>query len=71
MLKNLFVWFVEFGADEQGQSITEYGAIIAFVGLLVALVFHLAQGGLFGAVSQSFSSVNSGLDSLNSYATTH
>lgn len=54
--------FVE---DEAGQGITEYGAILAFVALLVAVVFGFAQGTLQSAISQSFSRVVSELNRLN------
>jgi Flp pilus assembly pilin Flp len=55
-----------FIADESGQGITEYGAILAFVALLVAVVFGFAQGSLQSAISQSFSTVVSQLNRLNS-----
>jgi Flp pilus assembly pilin Flp len=54
-----------FICDQSGQGITEYGAILAFVALLVGLVFSLATGGLEAAISQSFSSVISQLNQLN------
>lgn len=47
--------------DESGQGMTEYGAIVAFVGLLVALLFS-AGGGLSTAIQSVFSSV---IHSLN------
>ncbi|MBI4534583.1 MAG: Flp family type IVb pilin [Candidatus Melainabacteria bacterium] len=46
-----------FLSDESGQGITEYGAILAFVAVLVALVFTFAQGGLKSSISAAFSSV--------------
>ena len=55
-----------FISDESGQGITEYGAILAFVALLVAVVFGFANGTLQSAISQSFSSVVSQLNQLNS-----
>lgn len=55
----------DFMEDESGQGITEYGAILAFVALLVAVVFGFAQGTLQSAISQSFSRVVSELDRLN------
>lgn len=55
-----------FRDDESGQGITEYGAILAFVALLVAVVFGFAQGTLQRAISQSFSTVISQLNRLNS-----
>ena len=54
--------------DESGQGITEYGAVLAFVALLVAVVFGFAQGTLRQSLSQSFSTVVSQLNALNSYS---
>ena len=34
----------KFIKDESGQGITEYGAILAFVAILVAVVFSITQG---------------------------
>ncbi len=59
-----------FIADESGQGITEYGAILAFVALLVAVVFSFAQGSLTSAISQAFSNVVNQLNKLNSYTST-
>lgn len=55
----------DFLFDENGQGITEYGAILAFVALLVAVVFGFAQGTLQSAISQAFSRVVSELNQLN------
>ena len=60
--------FVDFINDESGQGITEYGAVLAFVALLVAVVFGFARGALQSTLSQSFSTVVSQLNALNSYA---
>jgi len=54
--------------DETGQGITEYGAIIAFVAIIIAITFGLSNGSLMPAVSQAFSSVTSQLNSLSSAA---
>lgn len=54
--------------DESGQGITEYGAILAFVAILVALVFAITQGALAGAISAAFSSVITKLNQLSSAA---
>lgn len=58
-------FFESFVSDESGQGITEYGAILAFVALLVGLVFGFANSTLRQAISQSFSSVISQLNQLN------
>jgi Flp pilus assembly pilin Flp len=54
--------------DEDGQGITEYGAILAFVAILVALVFSITQGALRGAICAAFSAVVSQLNHLSSAA---
>jgi len=53
-----------FISEESGQGITEYGAILAFVALLIALVFGFANGTLAGAISSAFSSVVSQLNQI-------
>ncbi|HEY9715216.1 MAG TPA: hypothetical protein V6C72_17225 [Chroococcales cyanobacterium] len=53
-----------FITDESGQGITEYGAILAFVAILVALVFGVAKGFLSSAISAAFSAVVSQLNNL-------
>ena len=45
----------QFFTDESGQGITEYGAILAFVAVLAALIFSLTKGALTGAISQALS----------------
>jgi Flp pilus assembly pilin Flp len=57
-----------FISDESGQGITEYGAILAFVAILVALVFSITQGALTAAISKAFSAVVSQLNNLSSVA---
>jgi Flp pilus assembly pilin Flp len=42
---------------KDGQGIAEYGALLAFIATLVALVFAFAPGKLGPAVSNAFSSV--------------
>ena len=50
--------------NESGQGITEYGAILAFVSILVAVVFGITKGALSSAISAAFSSVVSQLNAL-------
>ena len=57
-----------FISDESGQGITEYGAILAFVAVLVALVFSLANGALKNAICGAFSAVTSQLNGLSTAA---
>jgi Flp pilus assembly pilin Flp len=59
---------IAFLNDESGQGITEYGAVLAFVALLVAVVFGFARGALQQTLSSSFSTVVSQLNVLNSYS---
>jgi len=65
MLKELAGKFVR---DESGQGITEYGAILAFVAILVAVVFGITKGALTTAISNAFSAVVSQLNALSSAA---
>jgi Flp pilus assembly pilin Flp len=64
MSENLSNFVKEFISDESGQGITEYGAILAFVAVLVGLVFGFAQGQLKSAISAAFSSVVGQLNQL-------
>lgn len=57
-----------FFRDESGQGITEYGAILAFVAILVALVFSITKGALTSAISAAFSSVIRQLNNLSAAA---
>jgi Flp pilus assembly pilin Flp len=58
----------KFISDESGQGITEYGAILAFVAILVAVVFGITKGALSSAISAAFSSVVHQLNNLSSAA---
>jgi Flp pilus assembly pilin Flp len=58
----------QFIQDESGQGITEYGAILAFVAILVALVFGITKGALTSSISAAFSAVVQQLNDLSSYA---
>lgn len=53
---------------KRGQAITEYAAVMAFVSLIVALAFNLAQGSLFAGLSHSYSTVTGTLYALNTAA---
>ncbi|MFN8551519.1 MAG: hypothetical protein U0103_08535 [Candidatus Obscuribacterales bacterium] len=64
-MKNLLNRFLH---EESGQGITEYGAILAFVAILVALVFGITKGALTGSISRAFSAVVSQLNNLSSAA---
>jgi Flp pilus assembly pilin Flp len=57
-------WLNRFLEDESAQGITEYGAILAFVAILVALTFGMTTGTLMPALSAAFSAVASQLDAM-------
>ncbi|MBS2009704.1 MAG: Flp family type IVb pilin [Cyanobacteria bacterium SZAS TMP-1] len=57
-----------FFTEEEGQGITEYGAILAFVAILVAVVFSITQGALSSAISKAFSAVVNQLNKLSTAA---
>lgn len=58
----------KFITNESGQGITEYGAILAFVAILVAVVFGITKGALSSAISAAFSAVVSQLNNLSKSA---
>jgi Flp pilus assembly pilin Flp len=51
----------------RGQGITEYGAMLAFVAVLVAMCFSIANGKLTSSVSAAFSAIAGRLNALSSY----
>lgn len=50
--------------NEEAQGITEYGAILSFVAILVALAFGFYNGSLSNAMSKAFSAVVSQLENM-------
>ena len=46
-----------FVAEEDGQGINEYAAIMAFITLMCILVFTIARGTYFDAVTGTYSSI--------------
>lgn len=52
------LWLSEFWSDDEGQGITEYACILAFVSLLVCAVFAVAQGTFADSIFESFSSMS-------------
>jgi Flp pilus assembly pilin Flp len=54
--------------SRKGQGIAEYGAMIAFVAVIIALFFGLQNGTLQPAISKAFSSVSSQLNNLSDSA---
>ena len=65
MNANLFKAFID---DESGQGITEYGAVLAFVTVLLALVISSLQGTMKTAMSQAFSTLASQIAELSTNA---
>ncbi len=61
MLTTLIKHFL---TEESGQGITEYGAILAFVALIIAIVFGM-QGTFKRALANAFSSVGNQLNSIS------
>jgi Flp pilus assembly pilin Flp len=57
---------VNFLRDESGQGITEYGAILAFVAILIVVVAGFVSGTLSAALTNAFSLIGSALNNLNS-----
>ncbi len=56
------------GRNRKGQGITEYGAVIAFVALLVSLTFGFASGSLGSSISAAFCTVKTNMQNLSSSA---
>ncbi len=56
------------GRNRKGQGITEYGAIIAFVALLVSLCFGFTSGSLSSSISAAFCVVKTNMNNLSSSA---
>lgn len=54
----------QFINDESGQGITEYGAILAFVALLIAMLFT-QQSALNAAINKAFTAVVTQLNSIS------
>ena len=54
--------------EEAGQGITEYGAVLAFVAILVALAFATTKGALASSISAAFSSTVKQLNNLSAAA---
>lgn len=67
-MKSLVNSIRNFFVEESGQGLNEYAAMLAFVSLLVMLVFWISKGTFFGAIEESYSSVNQQLVNLNNTA---
>ena len=56
----------EFIEDESGQGITEYGAVLAFVALIIAMVFMAGQG-MNSSISSLFNAPVNQLERVVAY----
>ena len=54
----------KFFEDQSGQGITEYGALLAFIGVLIGLVLSAGQGSLQTALKNSFSTMSTNMSRL-------
>jgi Flp pilus assembly pilin Flp len=68
IFKDKMKWYRRRRRREDGQAITEYGAIIAFVACLVALLFASSTTGFGGAVSSAYSSICNQLNNMSTTA---
>ena len=66
MRKRLRKGLRAFLRKQSGQGITEYAAMIAFVAVLVAVVFTITHGGLEKSISAAYSSIVVQLQNLSS-----
>ena len=57
-------WLKNLWQDESAQGISEYGAVLALVAILVSITFGLANGSLMPAVSNAFSAISSQLSMM-------
>jgi Flp pilus assembly pilin Flp len=64
MTTNLLHYWQKFCQEEDGQAVTEYGAALAFVALLVAMVFSFSQGQLAHAVQSAFSATTNQVNNV-------
>jgi Flp pilus assembly pilin Flp len=64
MEKNLLFYLRKFYQEEDGQAITEYGAMLAFIAMMIALVFTLSSGGLAHAVQTAFSGLGANINKM-------
>ncbi|HEY9772620.1 MAG TPA: hypothetical protein V6C81_02300 [Planktothrix sp.] len=51
--------------DESGQGITEYGAILAFVAVLIGCIFGITKGSLSSSIYAAFSAISTQLNNMS------
>lgn len=54
----------KFIKDENGQGVTEYGVVLAFVAMMVAMVFGFSNGSLMQAVQDAFASLTNSVNNV-------
>jgi Flp pilus assembly pilin Flp len=64
-LKRLIQLFL---TDESAQGITEYGAVLALVAVVIGVVFSLTSGKLTSGILNCYSAVTTQLNNLSSGA---
>lgn len=57
-----------FITEESGQGITEYGSILAWVSVMVALTFSLSNGQLLKGVTGAYNAVVNLMNTMSSYS---
>lgn len=68
-MKCLREFWREFWADDGGQAITEYFCILAFVALLIVMVFSISNGSFADALFAAFSSISDAITQMTSNPT--
>ncbi len=67
-MRNVSLLLRQFIDEESAQGISEYGAMLAFVAILVALVFAMSTSSTGGAISSVYSTMCDELNSLTNSA---
>ena len=65
--KNRLSFFEDFTKEQSGQGLTEYGAMMAFVAIIIAMMFATGQG-LQASVASLFSSPVNSLNAVAAYS---
>lgn len=60
--------FKRFLTEESGQGVSEYGAILAWVSVIVALVFGFTNGRLGQGILTMFQTLANHLNGMSSFA---
>jgi Flp pilus assembly pilin Flp len=57
-----------FFKDESAQGITEYGAVLAMIAVVIAVAFSLTSGQLSSGILAAYSSITTQLNNMSSGA---